>query len=258
MRVQELLDLTGKKALITGGGRGLGEQMAFALAEAGADVIVCSRHLEACAEVAQNIVSATGRSAHALALDVADPASVGQAVDEALSLFGQIDILINNAGVSWGADVFSMPLEKWNRVLAVNATGSFLMAQALGRGMVDRGWGRVINVASIAGLFGIDPDIMNAVGYHASKGAVIALTRDLAVKWAPHGVTVNAIAPGFFPSRMSQGVLAHGGEKILAGTPMRRFGGEHDLKGLVVYLASEASAYMTGQILPIDGGASAV
>jgi len=258
MRVQELLDLTGKKALITGGGRGLGEQMAFALAEAGADVIVCSRHLEACAEVAQNIVSATGRSAHALALDVADPASVSQAVDEALSLFGQIDILINNAGVSWGADVFSMPLEKWNRVLAVNATGSFLMAQALGRGMVDRGWGRVINVASIAGLFGIDPDIMNAVGYHASKGAVIALTRDLAVKWAPHGVTVNAIAPGFFPSRMSQGVLAHGGEKILVGTPMRRFGGEHDLKGLAVYLASEASAYMTGQILPIDGGASAV
>lgn len=258
MRVQELLDLTGKKALITGGGRGLGEQMAFALAEAGADVIVCSRHLETCAEVAQNIVSATGRSAHALALDVADPASVGQAVDEALSLFGQIDILINNAGVSWGADVFSMPLEKWNRVLAVNATGSFLMAQALGRGMVDRGWGRVINVASIAGLFGIDPDIMNAVGYHASKGAVIALTRDLAVKWARHGVTVNAIAPGFFPSRMSQGVLAHGGEKILARTPMRRFGGEHDLKGLVVYLASEASAYMTGQILPIDGGASAV
>ncbi|MHB1682939.1 MAG: SDR family oxidoreductase [Bacilli bacterium] len=258
MRVQELLDLTGKKALITGGGRGLGEQMSFALAEAGADVIVCSRRLEACAEVAQNIVSATGRSAHALALDVADPASVGQAVDEALSLFGQIDILINNAGVSWGADVFSMPLEKWNRVLAVNATGSFLMAQALGRGMVERGWGRVINVASIAGLFGIDPDIMNAVGYHASKGAVIALTRDLAVKWAPHGVTVNAIAPGFFPSRMSQGVLVHGGEKILAGTPMRRFGGEHDLKGLVVYLASEASAYMTGQILPIDGGASAV
>ena len=258
MRVQELLDLTGKKALVTGGGRGLGEQMAFALAEAGADVIVCSRRLETCSAVAQEIASATGRTAHALRLDVADPDSVAEAVAQALSLFGHIDILINNAGVSWGADVFSMPLEKWNHVMAVNAAGSFLMAQALGRGMVDRGWGRVINVASVAGLFGIDPDIMNAVGYHASKGAVIALTRDLAVKWAPHGVTVNAIAPGFFPSRMSQGVLAHGGEKILAGTPMRRFGGEHDLKGLAVYLASDASAYMTGQVLLVDGGASAV
>jgi NAD(P)-dependent dehydrogenase (short-subunit alcohol dehydrogenase family) len=258
MNVSELFSLKGKKALVTGGGRGLGEQIAHALAEAGADVIVCSRRVDACAEVAREIQERTGQQAHALAVDVADPASVNQAVEQALQLFGQIDILVNNAGISWGASLFDMPLEKWNQVLAVNATGSFLMIQQVAKGMVERGYGRVINIASVAGLYGIHPDVMQAVGYHASKGAVIAMTKDLAVKLGRDGVTVNAVAPGFFPTKMTKGVLAHVGEQMLTGVPLGRFGGEDDLKGLVVYLASDASAYMTGQVLVVDGGASAM
>lgn len=258
MHISELFSLQGKKALVTGGGRGLGEHMAKGLAEAGADVIVCSRKVENCAEVAREIRETTGREAHALALDVANPESVEQATDEALKRLGQIDILVNNAGISWGAPLFEMPLEKWNQVLAVNATGSFLMTQKLAQGMVERGSGRIINIASVAGLFGTDPRVMQAVGYHASKGAVIAMTRDLAAKLGSAGVTVNAIAPGFFPTKMTKGVLEHGGDKMLERVPLKRFGGDDDLKGLVVYLASDAGAYMTGQVLVVDGGTSAM
>ncbi|MBL0388733.1 SDR family oxidoreductase [Tumebacillus sp. ITR2] len=258
MHVHELFNLKGKKALVTGGGRGLGEQIAHALAEAGADVIVCSRKVENCEEVAREIREATGQEAHALALDVTNPESVKEATAQALELFGQIDILVNNAGVSWGAKFFDMPLDKWNQVMNVNATGAFLMTQALAQGMIARKSGRIVNVASIAGLLGTDPTVMHAVGYHASKGALIAMTRDLAVKFARSGVTVNAIAPGFFPSKMTEALLSFGGKKILEGVPMKRFGNDHDLKGLAVYLASDASAYMTGQVLVLDGGSSAM
>lgn len=258
MNVRELFDLTGKTALVTGGGRGLGEQMAVALAEAGASVVVCSRKREACAEVASHIGASTGRSVHAFAVDVANPDSVGQLADAVQKAVGDVDILVNNAGISWGADALDMPLEKWNQVMSVNATGSFLMTQQFAKGMLARGWGRVVNVASIAGIAGCDPRVMHAIGYHASKGAVIAMTKDLAVKWAHQGVTVNAIAPGFFPTKMSMGVLAQVGKQILDGTPMRRFGGDEDLKGIVVYLASAASSYMTGQVLVVDGGTTAM
>jgi len=258
MNVRELLNLEGQKALVTGGGRGLGEQIARGLAEAGADVVLCSRKVEACEDVAREIREATGRQAYAVALDVADPASVQAAVAAAEALVGPLDILVNNAGISWGAHELEMPLEKWNQVMAVNATGTFLMCQAVGRGMLERGRGRVINISSVAGLFGTDPAVMNAVGYHASKGAVIAMTRDLAVKWGAQGVTVNAIAPGFFPTKMSQAVIHHGQDKMLAAIPMKRFGNEDELKGLVVYLASAASSYVTGQVFVVDGGASAL
>jgi gluconate 5-dehydrogenase len=258
MHVMELFSLQGKRALVTGGGRGLGEQIARALAEAGADVIICSRRVENCEQVAQEIRDATGQRAHALTLDVTDPASVERVAAQAEELFGGIDILVNNAGVSWGAKFFDMPLEKWNEVLNVNATGVFLMTQALAKGMVKRKNGRIVNIASVAGLLGTDPGVMHAVGYHASKGAVVAMTRDLAVKFARSGVTVNAIAPGFFPSQMTEAVMKYAGERILSGVPMKRFGGEHDLKGLAVYLASDASAYMTGQVLALDGGATAL
>ena len=258
MNIKKLFDLTGRKAIVTGGGRGLGEQIAYALSEAGADVIVCSRRIEACELVANNIREELGKISHAIALDVSDPNSVQLVVEKSLELFGQIDILVNNAGISWGAPVFDMPLEKWNQVINVNATGTFLMTQALGKGMIERGYGRIINIASVAGLFGIDAEIMSAVGYHASKGAVIALTKDLAVKWASQGVTVNAIAPGFFPTKMSNAVLQHNGEKIRSSIPMGRFGDDQDIKGIAVYLASQASAYMTGQVLLVDGGSSAM
>jgi len=258
MNVHQLLDLTGKRALVTGGGRGLGEQFAVALAEAGADVVVCSRKVEACQQVAAEIAANTGRKTMAVALDLGKPEQIPEVAERITSEFGSIDILVNNAGISWGAPLFEMPLEKWNQVMAVNATASFLMVQQFGKAMVAKGWGRIINVASVAGLFGIDADVMQAIGYHASKGAVIAMTRDLAAKLGPHGVTVNAIAPGFFPTKMSGGILAHGGDKVLAVTPVKRFGGSDDLKGIAVYLASEASAYMTGQVLVVDGGASAL
>jgi NAD(P)-dependent dehydrogenase (short-subunit alcohol dehydrogenase family) len=258
MNVRDLLDLSGRTALITGGGRGLGEQMATALAEAGATVVVCSRKLEACSEVAAQIASATQRKTHAFALDVSNPESIAALAEQVHNQVGQVDILVNNAGISWGADALQMPLEKWNQVMAVNATGSFLMTQQFANGMIQRGWGRIVNVASIAGIAGCDPRVMHAIGYHASKGAVVAMTKDLAVKWAHQGVTVNAIAPGFFPTKMSSGVLQQVGDTILDATPMRRFGGEDDLKGIVVYLASQASSYMTGQIIAVDGGTTAM
>lgn len=257
MHVFELFNLQGKKALITGGGRGLGEQFARALAEAGADVIVCSRRVENCEQVAAEIREATGREAHALALDVTNPESVKEVTVKATELFGQIDILINNAGISWGAPTLEMPLDKWEKVFAVNATGTFLMAQALAPGMIERGWGRIVNISSIAGLYGIDEAVMATVGYNASKGAVISLTRDLAVKWAPHGVTVNAIAPGFFPSKMSEATMERGGDRLKRAFPMRRYGNDDDLKGAVVYLASDAGAYTTGQVIAVDGGFTA-
>ncbi|MCL6547648.1 MAG: SDR family oxidoreductase [Alicyclobacillus sp.] len=257
MHVARLLDLTGKTALVTGGGRGLGQQITFALAEGGADVIVCSRQLDICEDIAAEVRQQTGRQAYALPLDVSRPESVAETVAKAVALTGKIDILVNNAGTAWGAPATEMPPDKWDHVMAVNARGTFLMSQAVGRLMIDRRYGRIINMASICGFMGFPSEVLDAVGYHASKGAVIALTRDLAVKWAPFGVTVNAVAPGFFPSRMTRGVLDQGGEHILRRTPMGRFGGEDDLKGIIVYLASDASAYMTGQVLNVDGGASA-
>lgn len=258
MNVLQLFQLSGRKALVTGGGRGLGEQLAFALAEAGADVVLCSRKLHACEEVVEEIRQQTGVQALALELDVADVESIRQVHAEVEASFGSIDILVNNAGISWGAPPLEMPLDRWQQVMNVNATGTFLMTQAFAPAMIEQGYGRIVNISSVAGMLGTPPGVMDAVGYHASKGAVLAMTRELAVKWASSGVTVNAIAPGFFPTKMTAGVIHQASELMLSGTPMGRFGNEDDLKGLVVYLASAASAYMTGQVLVVDGGASAM
>ncbi|HEY8743216.1 MAG TPA: SDR family oxidoreductase, partial [Chloroflexota bacterium] len=189
--------------------------------------------------------------------DVTEPASVQAMVAQALEHYGQIDILVNNAGVSWGAPVEEMPLERWRYVLEVNVTGAFLVSQAVGRHMLERRVGKIINIASLAGLLGMPAEVLSAVGYSASKGALIALTRDLAVKWAPHGISVNAIAPGFFPTRLSEAVIQRSETAILAGIPLGRLGQPDDIKGLAVFLAAPASAYITGQVFPLDGGASA-
>jgi len=178
-------------------------------------------------------------------------------VQETLGVHGHIDILVNNAGISWGAPPELMPLEKWRAVLDVNATGLFIVSQVIARHMIERKRGRIINIASIAGLRGSRPDVLSAAGYSASKGAVIALTRDLACQWAAHGITVNALAPGFFPTRLSEGVIKEHGERILDGIPMGRLGEPDDIKGVVVFLASSAGAYVTGQVLSVDGGATA-
>ncbi len=198
-----------------------------------------------------------GVQALGLGCDVRDPEQVQAVVARTVADFGRVDILVNNAGVVWGATPEDMPLEGWQKVVDVNLTGVFLFSQAAGRVMIGGDGGVIVNIASVAGLHGAPPEIVNTVVYHATKGGVIAFTRDLAWKWAPHGIRVNAIAPGWFPSDMANFVLDHAGEELLRRVPLGRFGGPEDLKGPVVFLASDASAYVTGHTLVVDGGQSA-
>ena len=256
MNVRQLFDLTGRVAIITGGSIGLGRQMAQGLAEAGASVVLCARKKERCQQAAQELQKTAGVKTLALACDVKNPASIQEVVDATLAAFGQIDILINNAGVSWGAPVEEMTLEQWNKVIETNLTGTFLCSQAVGKVMIRQKRGKIINIASVAGLGGSSPQLQ-AIGYHASKGGVIIFTKDLACKWAMHNIHVNAIAPGWFPTHMSEIVIQRGKDSLLAGIPLGRFGSEQDLKGAAVFLASDASDYVTGHVLVVDGGQSA-
>ncbi len=256
MRVHELFDLSGRTALVTGGGSGLGLQMAGALAELGADVVVCSRKLERCEQAAAELAELGVRTL-ALACDLRRPGDAEAVVARTVEAFGGIDVLVNDAGTSWGAPAEDTPLEGWQKVIDVNLTGLFLVTQAAARTMIGRNGGSIVNVASVAALRGSPPGTMDAVAYTASKGGVVALTRDLACKWARHGIRVNALAPGWFPSDMSQVLLDRHGEQFLAAIPLRRFGGPDDLKGAVALLASSAGAYITGQVLAVDGGQTA-
>jgi len=258
--VKQLFDLTGRVAIITGGSIGLGRQMAEGLAEMGANIVLCARKQERCHQAAEELQQ-LGVKAIALACDVKNPASIQEVVDATLSQFGRIDVLINNAGISWGAPVEEMRLADWNKVIETNLTGTFLCAQAVGKVMIQQSrrkpsQGKIINIASVAGLGGAPPEL-SAIGYHASKGGVIAFTKDLACKWAAHNIQVNAIAPGWFPTHMSSRVLEHHQDLFLSHIPLRRFGNEHDLKGAAVFLASDASNYVTGHVLVVDGGQSA-
>jgi NAD(P)-dependent dehydrogenase (short-subunit alcohol dehydrogenase family) len=255
MNIKQLFDLSGRVAIVTGGSVGLGRQMAEGLAEMGANLVLCARKLERCEQAAEGLRE-LGVETLALACDVSKPANVEGMVSAALSRFGRIDILINNAGTSWGAPVEEMRLEDWNKVIETNLTGTFLCSQVVGKVMLQQKRGKIINMASVAGLNGASPELQ-AIGYHASKGGVISFTKDLACKWARHNIQVNAIAPGWFPTHMSNWVLEHHKEFFLERIPQRRFGGEHDLKGAAVFLASEASAYVTGHVLVVDGGQSA-
>lgn len=255
--MEQLFSLKGKAAIVTGGGRGLGRQMAVAFADAGAKIMVCSRKLEACEDTVKEI-EAMGGEALALRCDISDPDQVRQAVDQTLHTFGAIDILVNNSGATWGAPALEMPLEAWNKVMNVNVTGTFLMSKTVGKHMVESQSGKIINIASVAGLNGADPRFMDAVGYNASKGAIVTLTKDLAAKWGPSNVNVNAIAPGFFPTKMSKDILEMGGQMIIDRTPLQRLGGDDDLKGAALFLASKASDYVTGEILAVDGGMNAM
>jgi NAD(P)-dependent dehydrogenase (short-subunit alcohol dehydrogenase family) len=265
LNVRQLFDLTGRVAIITGGSIGLGRQMAEGLAEMGADVVLCARKGERCHQAAEELQQ-LGVKAIALGCDVKSPDSIQQMVEATVSQFGRIDVLINNAGISWGAPVEEMRLEDWNKVIETNLTGTFLCSQAVGKVMIRQGRGdngagknsagKIINIASVAGLGGA-PAELPAIGYHASKGGVISFTKDLACKWASHNIQVNAIAPGWFPTHMSNRVLEHHEELFLSHIPLRRFGNEHDLKGAAVFLASAASNYVTGHVLVVDGGQSA-
>jgi NAD(P)-dependent dehydrogenase (short-subunit alcohol dehydrogenase family) len=252
---RQLFDLTGRTAIVTGGSIGLGRQMAEGLAEMGANIVLCARKRERCEEATEQL-RRLGVKAVSVACDVRSQASVQEVVSATVSQFGQIDILINNAGISWGAPAEELRLEDWNKVIETNLTGTFLCAQAAGKVMIQQRRGKIINIASIAGLGGAPPELP-AIGYHASKGGVISFTKDLACKWAVHNIQVNAIAPGWFPTHMSNRVLERHSDLFLSHIPMRRFGNEHDLKGAAVFLASDASNYVTGHVLVVDGGQSA-
>jgi len=255
VHVNQLFDLTGRVAIVSGGSMGLGLQMAEGLAEMGANLVLCARKKERC-EGAAEALRRQGVQTLALVCDVKDKAAIHRVVDETLAKFGRIDILLNNAGVSWGASVEEMTLEQWDKVISTNLTGTFLFCQAVSKSMAAQGAGKIINIASVAGMGGASSDLQ-AIGYHASKGGVIAFTRDLACKWAPRNIQVNAIAPGWFPTHMSSGVIQQRKDSLLAKIPLGRFGGDHDLKGAAVFLASDASAYVTGHVLVVDGGQTA-
>jgi NAD(P)-dependent dehydrogenase (short-subunit alcohol dehydrogenase family) len=256
--VRELFDLGGRVAIVTGGGSGIGRQMAQALGELGADLVLCARKPERCEQAAGELREELGVRAVGMRCNVADQGEVEAMVAHAREELGRIDILVNNAGTVWGASPEDMPLEGWQKVVDVNLTGAFLCTQAVGRVLIAQGeGGRIVNIASVAGLRGAPAEVVNTIVYHATKGGLIAFTHDLAWKWARHRITVNAIAPGWFPSDMSRFVLDRQDDSLLRAIPLGRYGGPDDLKGAVAYLASPASAYVTGHVLVVDGGQSA-
>lgn len=257
MNIKRLFDLSGKVSIVTGGGRGIGLKMSEGLAEAGADVVLCSRMVENCQKAAAGL-SKLGVKTLALQCDVKSPGDIQRVVDATLEGFGRVDILVNNSGASWGAPPEEYPLEGWQKVMEINMTGVFLFSQIAGRVMIRQKSGNIINIASIMGIIGMESDAAEASAYSASKGAVITFTKDLAAKWAKHNIRVNAIAPGWFPTDMSQWVLEHHGKKLLSHIPMGRFGEGEELKGAIVFLASEASRYVTGVTIPVDGGYLAI
>jgi len=257
MSVRDLFELSGQVALVTGGSRGLGLDMATGLGEAGASVVITARR-EQWLTTAEAELRAKGITCAAVVCDVSDPAQVDAAVKTAVARFGRLDVLVNNAGISWGEPIDTMSVDRWRQVFETNATGCFLMSQAAGREMLRAGrGGSIVNIASVAGLAGMTADVLDAVGYSASKGAIIALTRDLAVKWARNGVRVNAIAPGFFDTRLSHSLLERTQANVERITPMGRIGRPGELSGVAVFLASAAASYITGQVLAVDGGMTA-
>ena len=256
---QQLFSLAGKTALVTGGSRGLGLQMAEALGEQGARIVLSARKQSELDEALAHL-AARGIDASAIAVDLSIDAQVQPLVDRAMERLGHIDILVNNAGASWGAPAEDYPLEAWDKVMNLNIRSIFMLTQAVGKAsMIPRRYGRIINISSIAGLAGNPPNTMNTIAYNTSKGAVVNFTRTLAGEWGRYGITVNSIAPGFFPSKMTKGVLAAIGEETLAKeAPLGRIGDDEDLKGVTVLFASDAGKHITGQTLAVDGGVSAV
>lgn len=269
MSIQSMLDLSGRVAVITGGSVGLGLQMATGLAEAGAHVVLAARKLNRCEEAADKISKALGVKALPIECDVSSQESVQNLIAATVREFGKLDIMVNNAGVVWAEPAVDHQLKGWNKVMGINLNGCFFCCQEAGKVMIKQKYGKIINLSSVCGFAGADAETTDALAYMASKGAINIMTKDLAAKWARYNITVNAIAPGYFPTDLTvAGYFAtdateetrynEKGNNVLKHIPMRRFGGDEDLKGAVVYFASEASRYCTGQILAVDGGYLAI
>ena len=258
MSVKQLMNLDGRVALVTGGSRGLGLQLAEGLSEMGAKLAVTARKAGELDEARKHL---EGRGAEVLTIanDLSKTATVPAMVDAVLQRYGRIDILINNAGNTWGAPAEEHPLEAWQKVIDLNLTGTFAITQEVGRRtMIPNRYGRIVNIASIAGLKGNPPGTLKTIAYNTTKGGLVNFTRALGGEWGEYGITVNAICPGFFPSKMTKGVLAMYGEEIKKRIPNQRFGDDEDLKGLCCLLASDAARHVNGQAIAVDGGVSSV
>lgn len=258
MTANNLFSLAGRKAIVTGGSRGLGLQIARALGGQGAELVIASRKADELAATAQ-MLRDEGIIAHPIAVDLGDADAVSAFADAALAQLGHVDILVNNAGATWGAPAADHPIEAWQKLVNVNLTGVFVLSQKIGReSMIPRGYGRILNVASIAGLAGNPPGTNTTIAYNTTKGGLVNFTRALAGEWGPYGITVNALAPGFFPSKMTAASLDAFEGPVKAMTPLQRIGDDEDLMGASLLFCSDAGKHITGQILAIDGGVSAV
>lgn len=253
-----MFSLKDKVAVVTGGSIGLGAQIAEALAEAGASVVITARRVERCESLAGELKEKYGVSSLAVGCDVSKFEDCKVLVQKTVDSLGRLDILVNNAGITWAADAMDYPLDKWEEIIATNLTGVFQLSMLAARVMKEQKRGKIINISSLAGLGGTLPEAQNTVAYNVSKGGLITLTKDLAVKWARYGIYVNAIAPGFFPTHMSSKLLEKNKHLVLPRIPLNRLGGENDLKGAVVFLSSSASDYITGHCLVVDGGMTAL
>jgi len=258
MSVKKLFDLSGRIALVTGGSRGLGLQIAEALGEMGAKLALTARKKDEL-DAAVAHLAKQGTQAAPYVCDLGKREQIAPLADAVLKRYGKVDILVNNAGATWGAPAEDHPLEAWDKLVNLNLTGTFLISQQIAKkSMIPAKWGRIVNVASVAGLMASDPRVVRTIAYNATKHGVVGLTRQFAAEWGEHGITVNAICPGFFPSKMTKGTLDALGEMLIEVTPTRRLGGDEDLKGLAVLLASEASRHITGQAIAVDGGAALI
>jgi NAD(P)-dependent dehydrogenase (short-subunit alcohol dehydrogenase family) len=256
--LRKLFDLSGRVALITGGSRGLGLQIAEALGEFGASLVLTARKQDEL-DAALKHLNAQGIAASAVAVDLSKPDAPASAVEAVIARHGRLDILVNNAGTTWGAPAEDHPREAWDKVVALNLTAPFLLSQAAAkRAMIPAGKGRIVNIASVEGLKGHPPEMPGTVGYNATKGGVVNMTRALAAEWGHYGITVNALAPGYFPSKMTEFVLGTFEADLVSRTPRGQLGGPNDLKGAALLLASDASAHVTGQIIAVDGGAGVI
>ncbi len=258
MGVKQLLDLAGRVAVVTGGSRGLGLQMAEALGEMGARIAITARKKDELDEAVAHLAG-LGIAATPYPSDLGKREQVEPLASAILGNFGKVDILVNNAGATWGAPAEDHPMEAWDKLVNLNLSGMFFLSQIVAkRSMIPAKWGRIINIASVNGIQATDMRLLKNAAYVATKHGVVGLTRQLATEWGCNGITVNAICPGFFPSKMTKSTLDTAGEFVKQATPTGRLGGDEDLKGLTVLLASDASRHITGQAIAVDGGASII